>query len=99
MSLDFFFVLQAIIVILLILVILAQQSSSGLGGLAGGNSQAQFFAGRPEANLLTRPTTILVCLFFLSSMLFAFSTNSFDRVLQQQNGEATAETPAILTAE
>ena len=87
MSLDFFFVLQAIIVFLLISVILSQQSSAGLGGLAGGNNQSQFFAGRPEANLLTRLTMILVTLFFLSSLVFAFSTNSFDQIVSHGGGQ------------
>ncbi|MGB0785522.1 MAG: preprotein translocase subunit SecG [Alphaproteobacteria bacterium] len=99
MSLDFFFILQAIIVVLLILVILAQQSSSGLGGLAGGNNQQQFFAGRPEANLLTRLTTILVSLFFLSSMMFAFTTNSFDALLAADRPVVTNDAETILIEE
>ncbi len=86
MSLSFFFFIQAIIVVLLILVILAQQSSSGLGGLAGGNNQQQFFSGRPEANLLTRLTTILTVLFFVSSLAFAFSTNSFNEIIEARQG-------------
>ena len=86
MSLDFFFIVQAVIVVLLIMVILAQQSSAGLGGLAGGSNQQQFFAGRPEANLLTRLTTGLTILFFISSLAFAFSTNSFRDIVAAREG-------------
>ena len=97
---QFFFVLQAIIVALLIAVILAQQSSSGLGGLAGGNSQSQFFSGRPEANLLTRLTKILVTLIFLSSLMFAFTQNSFQqRVVQAETTQATEDQPAVIVEE
>lgn len=99
MSLNFFFILQAIIVTLLIIVVLAQQSSAGLGGLAGGNSQQQFFTGRPEANLLTRLTMILVSLFFASSLIFAFSTNSFDQIVAGRVQVSTEGAEAILIEE
>ena len=81
--LNFFFAVQALIVGLLIVVILSQQSSSGLGGLAGGNNQQQFFAGRPEANFMTRLTTILTVLFFVSSIIFGMSFGSFDQAPAQ----------------
>ena len=84
---NFMFAVQAIIVGLLIVVILGQQSSSGMGGLAGGNNQQQFFAGRPEANFMTRLTTILTALFFLSSILFGIAFGSFETAPQQVNTE------------
>ena len=88
---NFFFAVQAIIVGLLIVVILGQQSSSGMGGLAGGNNQQQFFAGRPEANFMTRMTTILTALFFISSIFFAWGMGSFQTpvsALDLENVEA-----------
>ena len=85
--LNFFFAVQAIIVGLLIVVILGQQSSSGMGGLAGGNNQQQFFAGRPEANFMTRMTTILTVLFFISSIGFAWGMGSFDTPILNADAE------------
>ncbi len=63
-------VIHLIIAILLVTVILLQKSDDGaLGGLGGGSSSnMSIFSARGKGNILTRITTILAVVFFVTSI-------------------------------
>src|ERR1700756_1608177 len=58
-------VVHLMIVIVLIGTVLLQKSEGGGLGMGGG---AGFMSSRGTANLLTRTTAVLACLFFLTSL-------------------------------
>lgn len=61
-----------IIVLALIAVVLLQRSEGGALGIGGGGG---FMTGRGQANALTRATSILATLFFLTSLALTVMAN------------------------
>jgi preprotein translocase subunit SecG len=68
-------VVHVLIALSLIGVVLLQKSEGGALGMGGGGMSG-FMTGRSTANLLTRTTAILAALFFLSSILLVWLSNS-----------------------
>lgn len=64
-------VIHLLLAIGLVGVILLQQSEGGALGIGGGGGMGGFLTGRGTANLLTRTTTVLAVLFFLTSLTLA----------------------------
>lgn len=54
------------------LVLLQQGKGSDMGAAFGGGSSQSLFGARGSANFLSRATSLLVTLFFLSSMTLAY---------------------------
>lgn len=87
-----------IIVIALVLTILLQRSEGGalgIGGGGGGGGDA-FMSGRSAGNLLTKATTILAVLFFMTSISLAYLSkvdNASSSILTGENGEAAIVVP------
>ena len=88
-------VIHLIIASAMIAIVLIQKSEGGALGIGGGGGGGGFLTGRGTANLLTRVTAGLACLFFVTSItltILAGGTNQnrgrFD------NAPATAGQPA-----
>ena len=64
-------VIHLIIAIALVAVVLLQKSEGGALGIGGGGGMSGFMHGRSQANLLTKTTAILACLFIVSSLTLA----------------------------
>ncbi|WP_420393298.1 preprotein translocase subunit SecG [Acuticoccus sp.] len=81
-------VIHLMIVIAMIAVILLQRSEGGALGIGGGGGGAMFSA-RGSANLLTRTTTILAVVFFVTSLalgLLARSQSDAPSILSDGEG-------------
>lgn len=78
--LQVFLVLHVFIVISLVIVVLLQRSEGGALGMGGGGGGGGgFMTSRGAANALTRATTILAALFFVSSLgLTVFGDKGID---------------------
>ncbi len=84
-----------IAVAIVILVLLQQGKGSDMGAAFGGGSSQSLFGARGAANFLSRSTSLLVAMFFLSSMTLAYiythqsrSTRIVtDSVVAPQSGE------------
>jgi preprotein translocase subunit SecG len=61
-------VIHLLVVLSLIVVILIQRSEGGALGMGGGGAGAGLVSVRGSANLLTRATTYLAVVFFVTSM-------------------------------
>ncbi len=61
-------VIHLLVVLSLIVVILIQRSEGGALGMGGGGAGAGLVSVRGTANLLTRATTYLAVVFFVTSM-------------------------------
>ena len=59
-------------VAIVILVLLQQGKGSDMGAAFGGGSSQSLFGARGSANFLSRATSILVTVFFLSSLTLAY---------------------------
>ena len=70
MLITFILVIHGLVSLSLVAVILLQQSEGGGLGIGGGNAGGMMTA-RGAANLLTRSTMILACVFVLTSILLA----------------------------
>ncbi|MCJ8324755.1 MAG: preprotein translocase subunit SecG [Rhizobiales bacterium] len=84
-----------IIVIALVITILLQRSEGGALGIGGGGGDAMM-SGRSAGNVLTKVTTVLAILFFLTSLSLAYISkvqNSSSSILTDANGEATSAVP------
>lgn len=84
-----------IIVIALVLTILLQRSEGGALGIGGGGGDA-FMSGRSAGNVLTKATTILGILFFLTSISLAYLSkvdSAGSSILTDVNGEAAISVP------
>lgn len=84
--------IHTIIVLGLVAVVLLQRSEGGALGMGGGGGG--FMSGRGAANALTRSTTMLAALFFVSSMALALTADrgSAEReVLQDITGAEIGE--------
>ncbi len=71
-------------VAIVILVLLQQGKGSDMGAAFGGGSSQSLFGARGSANFLSRATSILVTVFFLSSLTLAY--------LYTRGGESTSVT-------
>ena len=81
--------------ILIPVVLLQSGKGGGLGTSMGGGTSTQIFGGRGAGNFLTRVTTGLAVVFFLTSMtLSMYSSRSDSVILQAQQQEADAKEPA-----
>jgi preprotein translocase subunit SecG len=69
------FVVHVLIAIALVGVVLLQKSEGGALGMGGGGMSG-FMTGRSTANLLTRTTAVLACLFFLTSIFLVMLSNA-----------------------
>ncbi|MDE1152177.1 MAG: preprotein translocase subunit SecG [Micavibrio sp.] len=68
-------VIHLIVAVAIIITILVQPSEAG-GFMGNSGSMSNMMAPRRGADVLTRATTILAALFFLTSMMLAISANS-----------------------
>lgn len=67
--------IQILLAVAMVGIILFQRTDSdGLSGLGGGGSNHNVLSGRAAANILTRTTAILACLFMLNSLAMATIT-------------------------
>ena len=84
-----------IIVVALVLTILLQRSEGGALGIGGGGGDA-FMSGRSAGNVLTKATTVLAVLFFMTSISLAYLSkvdSSSSSILTDVNGEAAISVP------
>ncbi len=91
-------VIHLMIVIALVAVVLLQRSEGGALGIGSGGG---FMTGRGQANALTRATTILGALFFLTSIALTIIANLgrapqsiFEGVTPQTQQSAPGQAPA-----
>lgn len=61
-----------IAVVIIVLVLMQQGKGADMGAAFGGGSSQSLFGARGSANFLSRTTSILVTLFFLTSMTLAY---------------------------
>lgn len=84
-----------IIVVALVLTILLQRSEGGALGIGGGGGDA-FMSGRSAGNVLTKVTTVLAVLFFMTSISLAYLSkvdSAASSILTGENGEAAISVP------
>lgn len=67
----FFLIMHFILAILMILLIVVQKKDSDGGAIGFGGGSSGAFTPRGEANILTKGTYILACLFFLNCLIIA----------------------------
>jgi protein translocase SecG subunit len=72
MLFDIFIVLHLIACILLVVAVLMQSSKGGALSAAFGGSGSTIFGGRETATFLSKATTVLAIVFFLTSLSLAF---------------------------
>ena len=96
---------HTLIVLGLIVVVLLQRSDGGALGIGGGGGAGGgFMTGRGAANALTRTTSILAALFFVTSLGLAIRAGggeSDETIIEELTGQSvpTPGEPATLTAE
>lgn len=89
-------VIHLIIAAAMIGIVLMQKSEGGALGIGGGGGGAGgFLTGRGTANLLTRVTAGLACLFFVTSITLTILAGGGDRSRSRLNNAPTANTPAV----
>lgn len=71
-------VIHLMVAVALISVVLLQRSEGGALGIGGGGGGGGFMSGRGTANMLTRMTTILAGVFFLTSITLTILSNRTD---------------------
>lgn len=65
-------IIHLIVAIFLVILILMQRNSgNALSGLGGGNGADSFLSARGKGNLLTKATSILATIFFITSILLS----------------------------
>jgi preprotein translocase subunit SecG len=91
-------VIHLMVVVALVTVVLLQKSEGGALGIGGGGGGG-FMTGRGTANVLTRVTTILAALFFLTSITLTLLARSsgeipsiFDTAPPSSTGAPAGET-------
>lgn len=88
-------VLAAVSIIALVLM---QQSKSDMGSAFGGGGSQSMFGSRGSSNFLTRCTSVMVTVFFLSSLALAYTyakRNSAEQVVAPISLEESSEVPVI----
>jgi len=94
--------IHVLIVLALIGVVLLQRSEGGALGMGGAGSGGGFMTGRGAANVLTRTTSILAAVFFVTSIslaIFADRGETDQQVIEGLTGEAARDPNAPTTAE
>jgi preprotein translocase subunit SecG len=84
-----------IVAVLMMIIILIQPGSSGGLGFIGGGSQSAF--GTQTGNVMTKLTTVLAALFFISAFVLGYLNSRTSRVDTkeiQQLQEAAEQLPA-----
>lgn len=85
-----------IIVVALLVTILLQRSEGGALGIGGGGGGDALMSGRSAGNVLTKATTILGILFFITSVSLAYISkvqNASSSILTDANGDAAVTVP------
>lgn len=70
-----FLVVHLIVALAIIVVVMIQPSESG-GGFVGGGNMTGMVAPRRGADLMTRVTTVLACIFFVTSLSLGVIANN-----------------------
>ena len=79
-------------VIIVILVLLQQGKGSDMGAAFGGGSSQSLFGARGSANFLSRATSFLVTVFFISSLVLAYIYTT-----QSRSNSVTVDTSVTAT--
>ena len=88
-------VIHLIIAVAMIAIVLLQKSEGGALGIGGGGGGAGgFLTGRGTANLLTRLTAGLACLFFVTSLTLTIMAGGANRGESRFNNAPTSNGPA-----
>ncbi|MGR3913597.1 MAG: preprotein translocase subunit SecG [Gammaproteobacteria bacterium] len=70
---NFLLVLHLLVAVTIVILVLLQQGKGAdMGAAFGGGSSQSLFGARGSANFLSRMTSVLVTVFFLSSMTLAY---------------------------
>lgn len=77
--------IHLIIAAAMIGIVLMQKSEGGALGIGGGGGSGGFLTGRGTANLLTRVTAGLACLFFVTSLTLTILAGGTDRSASRFN--------------
>lgn len=78
--------------------VLMQQSKGDMGSAFGGGGSSSMFGSKGSANFLTRCTSTMVTLFFLSSLVLAYvyaKRNAQDQEIAPISIEQSSEVPSI----
>ena len=88
-------VLAAVSIIALVLM---QQSKSDMGSAFGGGGSQSMFGSRGSSNFLTRCTSVMVTVFFISSLALAYTyakRNTAEQVVAPISLEESSDVPII----
>lgn len=85
-------VIHLIIAAAMIAIVLMQKSEGGALGIGGGGGAGGFLTGRGTANLLTRATAGLACLFFITSLTLTIMAGGTNRDATRFNNAPAAPT-------
>ena len=86
-------------VAIVILVLLQQGKGADMGAAFGGGSSQSLFGARGSANFLSRTTSALVTVFFLSSMTLAYIYTRQSESSSLQGGASVVAPPAEVAPE
>ncbi|MDZ7627208.1 MAG: preprotein translocase subunit SecG [Parvularculaceae bacterium] len=92
---------HGLIVLSLIVIVLLQRSEGGALGMGGGGGGG-FMTSRGAANVLTRTTSILAALFFMTSIALALTARSGESeadIVEDLTGERVIDPTRPLTTE
>ena len=93
---DVLFIVNLVSAVLMVLAILLQRSEGGLGALGGDQGSSAAFSSAGTGNAMTKATSILVCIFMLSSLALAVQTAGDARPESVVESESThIEIPAV----
>ncbi len=84
--------------IAIIALVLMQQSKGDMGSAFGGGGSASMFGSKGSANFLSRCTSTMVTLFFISSLTLAYiyaKRNSAEQEIAPISVEQSGEIPSI----
>lgn len=84
--------------IAIIALVLMQQSKGDMGSAFGGGGSASMFGSKGSANFLTRCTSTMVVVFFLSSLTLAYiyaKRNAAEQEIAPITVEQSSEVPSI----
>lgn len=84
--------------IAIIALVLMQQSKGDMGSAFGGGGSASMFGSKGSANFLTRCTSTMVIVFFVSSLTLAYiyaKRNAAEQEIAPINVEQSSEVPSI----
>jgi len=91
---------HGLIVLALIVIVLLQRSEGGALGMGGGGGG--FMTSRGAANVLTRTTSVLAAIFFITSIALALTARSGEReadIVEELTGERVIDPTKPLTTD